>query len=478
MRARHGRNTLAVGIVLAGLLTGCGEDDGTSTPTGPTTVTVPSNRAPQITESIPDTSMFIGQNVHLDMQGYFSDPDGDTLTYDVTSSSAQVAMVSVAGSTVTLSAMESGMADITVAARDPAGLTAEQSFSVTAEQGFASIIPLAPRFGPTEAGKRSRDPVIVTVADASGAPLGGVRWRFETDDHSGWVYPAQGTTGADGRISATWVAGTPGAGILTLTAEKAGSSMTTELATESIASRRPPDGATAVGMDHAGRANGYSIDLTPLSEPTGTYYAAIQWDGGYTGLQRGGSRYDYQLQFSVWDAPGGGDAQVVERGDGVICIPFGGEGTGQKCELNYPWRVGATYRFEVTEEDLDGGSAMTLHVTDLAAGRRRFVGTLRYAARANLRNFAMFVEDFVHRAPTCLEKDVRSAAIRRALARVGGSWRSITRGSVHRYQEDSKNPGTPACANRAARNHAAGLEMVIGGRTASDPDAPNSVAVP
>ena len=60
MRARHGRNTLAVGIVLAGLLTGCGEDDGTSTPTGPTTVTVPSNRAPQIAESIPDTSMFIG----------------------------------------------------------------------------------------------------------------------------------------------------------------------------------------------------------------------------------------------------------------------------------------------------------------------------------------------------------------------------------------------------------------------------------
>ena len=343
---------------------------------------------------------------------------------------------------------------------------------------IASLTPPVSSVGPTEAGKRSRDRIIVTVGDASGAPVVDARWRIETGDKSGWVYPAHGRTDADGRISATWVAGSPGAGVLSLTAENAVSSLTMEIETESVASRRPPDGATAVWMHHNGRADGYSIDLTPLSEPTGTYYAAIQWDGGYTGLQRGGSRYDYQLQFSVWDSAEGGDAQVVERGDGVICRPFGGEGTGQACELNYPWRVGATYRFEVTEEDLDGGSAMTLHVTDLAAGRRRFVGKLRYAARANLRSFAMFVEDFVHRAPTCLAKDVRSAAIRRALARVGGSWQSITRGTVARYREDSKNPGTPACANRAARNHAAGLEMVIGGRTASDPDDPASVTIP
>ena len=69
-----------------------------------------------------------------------------------------------------------------------------------ATQQIASLTPSVPRFGPTEAGKRSRDRIIVTVADVSGAPVLGARWRFKTDDRSGWVYPAQGTTGADGRM--------------------------------------------------------------------------------------------------------------------------------------------------------------------------------------------------------------------------------------------------------------------------------------
>lgn len=341
-----------------------------------------------------------------------------------------------------------------------------------------TLVPSAPRFGPTETGKQSRDRIVVTVTGASGGPVAGATWHMSTDDRSGWVYPAQGTTAANGRISVSWVAGSPGSGVVTLTVRYAGSTMRAELATESVASQRPPHSAVTIWMDHSGRASGYSIDLTPLAEPIGTYYAAINWDGGYAGLQRGGSRYDRQLQFSVWDAPGGGDVRLIERGEGVICRTFGGEGTGQACELNYPWRVGSTYRFEVTEEDLNGGSAMTLHVTDLSTGGRQFVGTLRYATRANLRSFAMFVEDFRRQASTCLAQSVRSAAIRRTMARIGDSWQSITRGTMGRYEEDTGNPGTPPCANRAIRNHVSGLELAMGGRMASDPDAAAQVTIP
>ena len=293
--------------------------------------------------------------------------------------------------------------------------------------------------------------------------MAGASYRWEADDSAGWVYPSEGTTEANGRIEAVWVPGSPGEGVLTLAVGDGELSLTAEFGTLSVTPPQPPSSAINVWMDHVGQGTGYSIDLTPITEPGGTYYAAIVWDGGYAGLQRAGSRYDRQLQFSVWDAPGGGDAQVIERGEGVICRSFGGEGTGRACELEYGWRVGATYRFEVTEEDLGGGSAMTLHVTDLATLDRRFVGTLRYALRANLVMFAMFVEDFRRTAPHCLAQPVRSAAIGRTMVRVNGAWQPISQGLLSRHQEDAGNPGTPPCENLTARSHPAGLEIVMGG---------------
>ena len=358
--------------------------------------------------------------------------------------------------------------------------TEEEKTDSTSSEGdeIAAVTPVRSGLGPTEAGKRAEEKIVATVRGTSGAPVAGASWRWSTDERSGWVFPAQGVTATDGRIVATWVAGSPGLGVLTLTVENQVSSITTEFTTESVVSRRPPSGAFYVWLTNHRRAAGYSIDVTPLTEPHGTYYAVIQWDGGYTGLQRGGDRYDRQLQFSVWDAPGGGAAQVIESGDDVVCENFGGEGTGRKCALNYPWRVGDTYRFEVTEAELDGGSAMTLHVTELATGDRRFVGTIRYAVRARLYYFGVFVEDFIGSAPTCLAQPIRSMAIRRSRAYINGEWHPITSGEVDRAKQDAKNPGTPACANLATREHSAGLEMVMGGRTMSDPDASRYVIIP
>ena len=344
-------------------------------------------------------------------------------------------------------------------------------------QKIAAVVPTVSSLGPVEAGKQAQDLIFVTVEDEGSVPVAGATYRWETDKYSGWVYPSEGVTGADGRISATWIAGSPGAGSLTLTVENAASSQTAEIPTESVASRRPPSSAMNVQMRNGGSADGMSVDLTPLTEPAKTYYGAIQWEGGYTGLQRAGSRYDRQLQFSVWDVDGI-DAQVIQRGQGVICTTFGNEGTGQNCELNYPWRVGATYRFEVTEKELNGGSLLTLHVTDLAADRRRFIGALRYGRRANLTWMLTFVEDFLRRAPTCLAQPVRSAAIRRVLARIDNSWQPITTATLVPQPQDAGNPGTPPCANLAARDHPEGLELVMGGRTTGGPLIAREVSIP
>ena len=339
-----------------------------------------------------------------------------------------------------------------------------------------SISPESP--APTEAGKLSQQTIVATLTDATGDPIPDRNYSWTTDAHSGWVHPASGKTDRAGRISARWVAGWPGEGILSLTVADSVSQTMTRLPVLSTESRNPPAGALAIWMNNGDASEGYSVDLTPLTEPPGTYYAAMNWDGGYAGLQRAGSRFDRQLQFSVWDVPGVGGAQVVQPGDGVICTPFGGEGTGRKCELEYPWSVGSTYRFEVTETEMEGGSAMTLHVTDLAAGTRRFVGTLRFARRARMTSFATFVEDFRMSDRHCLAREVRSAAIRRAMALIDGSWRPITQGRLAPHTEDSQNPGTPPCANLAARVHRAGIELVIGGETSSDPNGSLWFTVP
>lgn len=336
--------------------------------------------------------------------------------------------------------------------------------------------------GPGWAGKLFDDRIDVTVADQDGERVAGAAWRIRTDEYSGWAYPSEGTTAGNGRFSFAWVPGTPGDGILSLTIDDGDTIMTTQLQTQSVASENPPWSSVHAWVRMPGQENatGYMIDMTLISFPEKTF-AAVRWDGGYAGFQRVGSHYDRQLQFSVWNAPGGLDAQVIEPGEGLTCRPFSGEGTGQQCRMDYPYHIGFTYRFEVTEKVLDGGSAMTLHVTDVNSGERRFIGTIRYGARARLHDFQVFVEDYKRNAPTCLEQDVLSVAFGRALALIGGDWQPLTRATWVTYEEREDlggNPGTPSCANYDYREHRTGLELVMGGRIASDPGGPTTGRIP
>ena len=332
-----------------------------------------------------------------------------------------------------------------------------------------------------EAGKLSSRPLTAEVHDPDGHPVADAMFRWEADSHAGWVFPPEGRTTAEGRITADWVAGDPGAGRLALTVRNGVSEFTAEVRTQSVASPSPPWSAHSVWVRNQVRdPTGIAIDLTPLTEPAGTYYSALNWDGGYTGLQRAGSRYDRQLQFSVWDSPAG-DAEVIRRGAGLQCRTFGNEGTGKACELSYSWRVGSTYRFEVEWAELRGGTEVTLHVTDLSAGERRFIGTLRDARPIDRgRDIAWFVEDFRRNAPTCLEQPVRQAAFQRALAKSGGSWHPLTSGyfGYPANIRDMGNPGTSSCVNVRVENHPSGIATAIGGRTAMDPRHPTRVTIP
>ncbi len=65
------------------------------------------------------------------MASYFTDPDGDALTFTAASSNAATASVSASGSVVTVTAAARGIATVTVTALDPGGMSAQLTFTVT-----------------------------------------------------------------------------------------------------------------------------------------------------------------------------------------------------------------------------------------------------------------------------------------------------------------------------------------------------------
>ena len=114
-------------VVVASLLAACGDSGA-----GPPPPESPANRAPQARGSIPVQALKLGGSAAtVDVADNFSDPDGDALSYAVSSSDDGVAAVSVSGSVVTVRPVGLGTTLARVTARDPGGRTAALSFRVT-----------------------------------------------------------------------------------------------------------------------------------------------------------------------------------------------------------------------------------------------------------------------------------------------------------------------------------------------------------
>ena len=91
------------------------------------------NRAPEVADAIPAQTLQIGDTLPLVVSMYFTDPDGDELSYEAVSSVTDVVEALAMGDTVQLAAMMAGSATVAVTVSDPEGLTAEQEFSVTVQ---------------------------------------------------------------------------------------------------------------------------------------------------------------------------------------------------------------------------------------------------------------------------------------------------------------------------------------------------------
>ena len=89
------------------------------------------NRTPEVADTIPPVERFIGETASVVVSAYFTDPDGDALSYSAESSDTDLATVAVSSDTVRVTAVSQGEATITVTASDPDGLSAEEDFSIT-----------------------------------------------------------------------------------------------------------------------------------------------------------------------------------------------------------------------------------------------------------------------------------------------------------------------------------------------------------
>ncbi|WP_419937365.1 putative Ig domain-containing protein [Candidatus Palauibacter sp.] len=84
-----------------------------------------------MTDTIADLELAAGDSATFNLEEYFRDPDGDTLSYAPESSDERVAAVSVSGSTLTVRALAKGRATISVTVADRSGLSVGDSFDVT-----------------------------------------------------------------------------------------------------------------------------------------------------------------------------------------------------------------------------------------------------------------------------------------------------------------------------------------------------------
>ena len=143
------------------------------------TVTRP-NRAPTASGSIPAQSLNPGGTETLDVASYFSDPDGDALTYGATSSNAAVVSVSVSASTVTFAGVSEGTATVTVTATDPGSLSARQTVRVTVQRANRAPAPVG-TVPPQrlDAGRTARLDMAGYFSDPDGDAL---RYDEETSD--------------------------------------------------------------------------------------------------------------------------------------------------------------------------------------------------------------------------------------------------------------------------------------------------------
>ena len=217
-------------------------DPGGLTATQMLEATVP-NRAPEPVGSIPDHTVDVGQTATFDVSPYFTDADGDALSYAASSSDPSVAVVSASGATVTVTAVAKGSVTVTVTATDPGGLTATQMLEATVPNRAPEPVGSIPDHT-VDVGQTATFDVSPYFTDADGDALS---YAASSSDPSVAVVSAAGAT-----VTVTAVA--KGSVTVTVTATDPGGLTATQMLEATVPNQAPepvgsiPDHTVDVGQ--------------------------------------------------------------------------------------------------------------------------------------------------------------------------------------------------------------------------------------
>ena len=106
------------------------DTENVSTPQSFSVTVNPPNQPPTAT-TIPSQTIKNGQTATVNLGSYFTDPDGDTLTYTATASDTSIITVSLSSATLTITTVAEGTAGIDVKATDPGGQFSGQTVNVS-----------------------------------------------------------------------------------------------------------------------------------------------------------------------------------------------------------------------------------------------------------------------------------------------------------------------------------------------------------
>ena len=132
-------------------------------------VAVP-NRAPAAVGVISSLELAVGDSALVDVSEYFSDPDGEGLSFAAASSDPRVVTVSGEGGVFAVAARAKGGATVAVTATDPGGLTAVQAFAVTVPNRAPEAVGTMPA-RTVEVGETVMEELVSYFSDPDGDPL-------------------------------------------------------------------------------------------------------------------------------------------------------------------------------------------------------------------------------------------------------------------------------------------------------------------